>query len=556
MSSNTAAPAAAPTAPTTSPAAVPERPALAPAIELSGRMPETGFARQQWLIQRDGRFIQVTELLYRIAEHADGARTLAEIARDVSAAIDRAVSADNVRHLLAAKLIPLGIVARADGSVETPAGTQPRSPLALNLRMAMLGPRFIDPVARVLQYLYVPPVLVALLLVAAAAQGWLFVAHGLAGGIHQALYTPGLLPALLAIIILSTAFHEFGHAAALRYGGGRVRGMGAGLYLIYPAFYTDVTDNYRLGRWARVRTDLGGFYFNLLFTIGVVALYFVTGWEFLLVVVLLIDLDIVHQLLPFVRLDGYWALADLTGLPDFFSQIGPFLRTVLPLPAWRGRRLPDLKGWVKAVFALYILITVPLLVFLLGVTVKSAPRVLATAWDAFRQQGGAFGRAHAAGSFLGMTSAAVQMALLALPALGLVFMLGNLARRGFGALWAWSRPTPARRAVGALGTVAAVALVGFLWAPQLPFGHGRPGPLYPGTRASLAPIRADERGTLGDAARGLVAAGAPPTATPVSGPAGAPGGPTATPATPARGPATPARAPGAAPVPIGGAALT
>ena len=38
--------------------------------------------------------------------------------------------------------------------------------------------------------------------------------------------------------------------------------MGAGLYLIWPAFYTDVTDSYRLARAGRVPTDLGGLYFN------------------------------------------------------------------------------------------------------------------------------------------------------------------------------------------------------------------------------------------------------------------------------------------------------
>jgi hypothetical protein len=51
-----------------------ERPRLAANVSLIGEMPETGFTEQQWLIQRAGRFVQVTELLYRIAEHADGAQ--------------------------------------------------------------------------------------------------------------------------------------------------------------------------------------------------------------------------------------------------------------------------------------------------------------------------------------------------------------------------------------------------------------------------------------------------------------------------------------------------
>ena len=44
--------------------------------------------------------------------------------------------------------------------------------------------------------------------------------------------------------------------------------MGAGLYLVWPAFYTDVTDSYRLGRGGRLRTDLGGLYFNAIVAVG------------------------------------------------------------------------------------------------------------------------------------------------------------------------------------------------------------------------------------------------------------------------------------------------
>jgi putative peptide zinc metalloprotease protein len=91
-------------------------------------------------------------------------------------------------------------------------------------------------------------------------------------------------------VLLSGVFHEFGHAAALRYGGGKVRGMGWGLYLIYPAFYTDVTDSYRLGRWAKIRTDIGGVYFHLIFAVGLIALGLASGKELLFFAALLINL--------------------------------------------------------------------------------------------------------------------------------------------------------------------------------------------------------------------------------------------------------------------------
>jgi putative peptide zinc metalloprotease protein len=109
-------------------------------------------------------------------------------------------------------------------------------------------------------------------------------------------------------------FTSFGHAAALRYGGGTPRSIGAGLYLLYPAFFTDVTDGYRLGRWARVRTDLGGIYFHLIFASGLVAAYAANRQPLLPFAVLLIQMEVVRQFLPFVRLDGYWLLADLVGI--------------------------------------------------------------------------------------------------------------------------------------------------------------------------------------------------------------------------------------------------
>ena len=72
---------------------------------------------------------------------------------------------------------------------------------------------------------------------------------------------------VLASVVVATAFHELGHASACRYGGARPGVMGVGVYLVWPAFYCDVTDAYRLNRAGRLRTDLGGVYFNAIFAL-------------------------------------------------------------------------------------------------------------------------------------------------------------------------------------------------------------------------------------------------------------------------------------------------
>ena len=112
---------------------------------------------------------------------------------------------------------------------------------------------------------------------------------------------PSLSVLLFALAYVSLAFHEGGHAAACRYGGGRPGAIGMGLYVVWPVFYTDVTDSYRFGRAGRLRTDLGGVYFN-----GIFALYrgddLRTGFEPLLVAVVAQHLIVLDQFFPWVRL--------------------------------------------------------------------------------------------------------------------------------------------------------------------------------------------------------------------------------------------------------------
>src|SRR5579884_2027791 len=351
---------------------LPDRPRLAPGIRLAGQMHESAFKDPPWLIEREGAgYVQVTELLYHIAEQCTGENDYAAIAARLTAA-GQPVRPDTIQRLVAQMLIPLGLIAAADGTV-VPVSRQRSSLLSINMRMKMVSPRLIEPVTRVFRLLYWPPVFFTVLAAAILTQGWIFVVHGIGASVRAVLYEPGLLLIAVAASVVSAAFHEIGHASALRYAGARVKGMGAGLYLIYPAFYTDVSDNYRLGRWARVRTDLGGFYFNLIFALATTIVYFLTHQEFLLVLVILADFDIIYQLQPFIRLDGYWALADLTGIPDFFSQMGAFWRSVLPLSRWRGTRLPPLRPWAKAIYLLYLIVTLPALAFMLALVVRTLP---------------------------------------------------------------------------------------------------------------------------------------------------------------------------------------
>lgn len=443
---------------------VPERPLLAPGVELHGEMQGSGFTDKQWLIQRNGRFIQVSELLYRVAEQINGWRSLEEIAAGVAESSPWIVTKDNVRQLLQTKLIPLGLVVSENGAVISQKSSErPRSPLQINLRRNIFNPRIIERFTSVFQVLYLPHVLVCILLVVAVAHGWFYFLHPIDESFRAAFYTPGGLFLVMTIAIVSGIFHEFGHAAALRYGGGKARGMGMGFYVGYPVFYTDTTDGYRLGRWARVRTDLGGIYFHLIFAVGLMALYWVSGQEIFLAGVIVINFDILYNLLPYTRLDGYWALADLTGIPDFFSQMRPFVRSLIP--GFKGDKLPSLKPWVKLIFALFVIFTVPVLGLLFLLILWNFPNFMVINWDSLLYQGRELFAAQSAGDFLLMAAIVSQIVLILLMMVGITYLLYGTSRTFIMGLWNWSKPTPLRRLAGASGSLGLIALLGFLWTP-------------------------------------------------------------------------------------------
>jgi putative peptide zinc metalloprotease protein len=506
-------------------AGVSDPPKPAPNLHFAGQMKDGAFEGKQFLVERDGQFIQLSELLLLTLAHVDGKRSIEEIAKGVSTKAFRQVTPDNVRALLA-KLVPLGLVAGADGSLVPSAREQAaRSPMQVQLKMAVIPPSVTNAVTGLFKVLYFPPILVLVLAAAAAAHVWLYLIHGVGKSVHDVLYSPGLILILFVAFVLSAAFHEIGHGAGLRYGGGTVRAMGAGLYLVYPVFYTDITDAYRLGRGGKLRTSLGGFYFNLIFSLGVLGLYAITHAEFLLIVMAFIDLEIIYQMLPFVRMDGYWILADLTGIPDFFSQMGAFVRSFF---GKREGEIADLKPWAKTVFVIYTIIVVPLIALLIFFAIKTFPAVFATALDSASKLAGTAGEGLSKGDAVAVAAAVVQILILGLQVLGLGVVVFTVLKRIFVGLWKWGSGSPAKRLASSFASLAILALLVFLWTPALP--NGAPGPLYSTATQNFSPIPQTARGTIGDAVPALDAIVPQTLREPAASPSVAPeGSPSATP---------------------------
>src|SRR6185503_17605319 len=212
----------------------------------------------------------------------------AALAAAMSARLGRRVDAEHVVRLRE-KLAEQGLLA---GSEEQ---APPRlSPLlALRWKVLFTDPTITRRITAPFKLLFRPWVLLPVLAGFGVVFWFVLLHKGVASATAQAFDSPEFLLLVLGLGIASAGFHEIGHAAACRYGGGRPGGIGAGLYMVWPAFYTDVTDAYRLPRRDRLRTDLGGIYFNALIAVVTLAVWAVVGTDALLLLIAVQMLEIV-----------------------------------------------------------------------------------------------------------------------------------------------------------------------------------------------------------------------------------------------------------------------
>ena len=206
------------------------------------------------------------------------------------------------------------------------------------------------------------------------------------------------------------------------------------------------------------------------------ATFLATGYAPLAGAVMLIHLEIVQQLLPSLRFDGYFILADLIGVPDLFRRVGPTLRGLIPGQP-KDPRVNDLKRSARVALTAWVLVVIPLIIFQLGLVILNGPSLVRTFIRSLNVQVQAaitqFGRPDVAAGLVTV----ISIVLLVLPMAGLSYILLRTALTTFRRTVIATRQRPALRyPVVAMVLLMAAGLAihwGFL---PLPGSGARPGP--------------------------------------------------------------------------------
>lgn len=147
--------------------------------------------------------------------------------------------------------------------------------------------------------------------------------------------------ALYAAMLVITFLHEMAHALACKHYGGKVEVVGLMLLYLNPVAYCDISASWRFSSPAeKVVVSGAGIFFQLLVAAASFAAFGMLHATFFAYLAIANAFFALFNLIPFVKLDGYWMLVHLTGEPNLRSKslavIDGGVRRLLGRPAGNG----------------------------------------------------------------------------------------------------------------------------------------------------------------------------------------------------------------------------
>lgn len=229
-------------------------------------------------------------------------------------------SHDWVERLIRQSLLPKGIlVYKHQDPARVARSQQPRLAF-LYIKLPILKPAVVEPIAHSLAFLFKRSVAVILIACALIAHFYVYGVLVDENSVDFNALSAGSILLLMLLSTLGTMFHEFGHASAAAHYNCRRMTIGWGLYLIYTVLWTNVSEAWKLPRGQRAVIDIAGIYFEALFLCLMLLLFLYTGQSIFLFAFIFIDLSIAVNFNPFLRMDGYWLMSDLFGIVNLRKQ--------------------------------------------------------------------------------------------------------------------------------------------------------------------------------------------------------------------------------------------
>lgn len=320
------------------------------------------------------RFAMPADVL-ELLKMFDGRRNVAEVFQAYDKLNPGKFSLQNVENLVQSFLIPKSLLVDLNAPVSLPEVSAKRASY-IYAKVRLLPREIVYPVAKLFGWAFSKWVLtlwVALFtLVHLIFYLWIWPSHRM----HLNDFTGSTFSAVMLLSLVGAFIHETGHASALVSNGCKRTEIGFGIYLYYPVLYTDVSEAWRLSRHRRALIDVAGIYFQSMFQFLLLSLFFISGSPVLIYFFLFNDLIMFRTMNPFLRMDGYWLVADLFGIFNLREQSTKLIKHyVLKLFGFArsgSSPLQILKPGTRVTLAVYSVLSVTFFFYISAIMIRVA----------------------------------------------------------------------------------------------------------------------------------------------------------------------------------------
>lgn len=299
-----------------------------------------------------GKTFLFSESAFRVLSSLESGKPARDsIAAIFSGGVEKAPgTARLVAQAHAASLLTGGAVAphHTEASLAKPSGTVARAArwnpfyIRVPLFNPQAGVRFLRPLAGLLFHRLT---VLLTMLALAALLGASYGAWNRFGRELQVFRSFAWWPAVYTALAVSAILHETAHVMVCDRFGISVKQVGLLFYFFQPGAYADVSEAWMLPeRGKRAAIALAGVYVESILWIVATAYWLAAPagvlHQIAFVAGLCLSTRIVLNLIPFLRLDGYWVLSDLLGMPNLRSFAFDYLAAMVPGVGRRVGRRP------------------------------------------------------------------------------------------------------------------------------------------------------------------------------------------------------------------------
>jgi len=303
----------------------------------------------------------------------DGRRDVAEVFEAYNRLNPGKVSLQKLEQLVQKFLLPKSLLVDLTAPAVLPEISAKRSSYVYG-KVRLIPGNIVYPVARLFGWAFDKRVLISwsalFVLTHVIFYLWILPAYRM----HLNDFTGSTFSTVMLLSLLGAFVHEMGHASALVSNGCKQTEIGFGLYIYYPVLYTDVSEAWKLSRQRRALIDVGGVYFQSVFQFLLLSLFFINGSSVLIYFFLFNDLIMFRTMNPFLRMDGYWLVADLFGIYNLREQstklIQHYVRKLFGATRATKTPLQGLQPRTRIALAVYSLLSVTFFLYISTVMIR------------------------------------------------------------------------------------------------------------------------------------------------------------------------------------------